>query len=70
MFYVIEVSTNLDGITAKAITEKNTKVEAEMLYHQIMASMLANPKVVSGICTVIDNTARQYHELTSVYVAS
>lgn len=61
--FVVEISTS-NGATAKAITEKGTPREAEMLFHQIMASMMANDKVTHGVCTVLDNNGRQIFELT------
>lgn len=61
--FVVEIATTKDG-TAKAITEKTNFIEAEMLFHQIMASMMANQDVSHGICTVINDDGRQSFELT------
>lgn len=64
MLYVVEISTDKQGQTAKAVTDKETMNEARMLYHQILAAMLANPDVVHGICTILTNDGRQLHEYT------
>lgn len=53
MYYVVEVSTTENG-TAKAVTEKETLDGAKMLFHQVMASIMANNKVESGLCVVLD----------------
>lgn len=52
-YFVLEVTT-ANGATAKAITEKATEKEAMMLYHQIMASALANDNVTYALCMVIN----------------
>ena len=64
MLYVIEVSTNKAGQTAKGVTEKETTNEARMVYHQTLASMLANDDVTYGLCTILNADGRQLHEYT------
>ena len=66
-FYVVEISTTAEG-TAKAVTEKADFNEAKMLYHQILASMMANANVTTGICTIIDGEGRQLIEYTELFV--
>lgn len=66
-YYVIEISTTAEG-TAKAVTEKQDYNEAKMLYHQILASMMANTNVTEGICTIIDSDGRQLLEHTEKFV--
>lgn len=66
-FYVVEISTTAEG-TAKAIAEKEDFNEARMLYHQILASMMANTNVTEGICTIIDSNARQLIDFTEKFV--
>lgn len=64
MLFVVEVSTNTSGQTAKGVTEKETLSDARMVYHQTLASMLANEKVVYGMCTILNSDGRQLHEYT------
>lgn len=64
MLYVVEISTNSSGQTAKGVTEKSSLSEARMVYHQVLASMLANPDVVHGICTILNNDGRQLYDYT------
>ena len=66
MFYVIESAT-VDGTVAKAVTTKETYREATMLFHQIMASMMANDNVEFGFCTILDNSGRQMFDFTQTY---
>ena len=66
-YFVVEAATSSAG-TAKAVTEKASYNEASMLYHQTMASMLANESVTEGICTVIDQNGTQVYELTSHFM--
>ena len=66
-WYVVEIATTAEG-TAKAVTEKEDFNEAKMLYHQILASMMANTNVTEGICTIIDSTGRQLFEYTEKFV--
>jgi len=53
-YFVIEAASVNHGAIAKAITEKDTRDEALMLFHQIRASALANPEVTYSMCTVMD----------------
>lgn len=64
MLYVVEISTNTAGQTAKGVTEKQTLSDARMVFHQALASMLANENVVHGICTILNNDGRQLYEYT------
>lgn len=64
MLYVVEISTNTAGQTAKGVTEKQTLSDARMVFHQSLASMLANENVVHGICTILNNDGRQLYEYT------
>lgn len=64
MLYVVEISTNTAGQTAKGVTEKSTLSDARMVFHQALASMLANENVVHGICTILNNDGRQLYEYT------
>lgn len=64
MLYVVEISTNTAGQTAKGVTEKQTLSDARMVYHQALAAMLANENVVHGICTILNNDGRQLYEYT------
>lgn len=66
MFRVIESAT-VDGKVASAVTPKYSIKDAEMLYHQVMASMLANDNVTEGLCTILDEDGRQMFEFTSHY---
>jgi len=66
-FFVVEIATTAEG-TAKAITEKEDFNEAKMLYHQILASMMANTAVTVGICTIIDGAGRQMIDFTEKFV--
>ena len=52
MFYVVEIVSTKDG-TAKAVTEKATIDEAQMLFHQIFASTMANQNAQSCVCLVV-----------------
>ena len=64
MLYVVEISTNTAGQTAKGVTSKETLSDARMVYHQALAAMLANENVVHGICTILNNDGRQLYEYT------
>jgi len=64
MLYVVEISTDISGVTAKGVTEKTTLSDARMVFHQALSSMLANPNVVHGICTILNADGRQLHEYT------
>ncbi|MBO7731922.1 MAG: hypothetical protein J6S67_05200 [Methanobrevibacter sp.] len=53
-YFVIEAAAvNYDAI-AKAITEKEDRDSALMLFHQIRASQLANKDLTYGLAEVID----------------
>ncbi len=53
MFYLLEISNTKKGI-AKAITEKNSLTEGEMVFHQTLASAMANADVNSILVYLID----------------
>lgn len=53
-YFVIEASAVNYGAIAKAITEKDTRDEALMLFHQVRASQLANKDLTYGLAEVID----------------
>ena len=53
-YFVIEATSVNNGAIAKAITEKDTREEALMVYHQTRASTLANANVTYSLCEVID----------------
>ena len=53
-YFVIEATSVNNGAIAKAITEKDTREEALMVYHQTRASALANSNVTYSLCEVID----------------
>ena len=55
-FFVIEAASVSNGPIAKAITEKDSRDEALMLFHQVRASALANPDVTYSLCEVIDES--------------
>ena len=55
-YFVVEASSVNNGAIAKAITEKDSKNEALMLFHQIRASALANPDVTYSLAEVIDES--------------
>jgi len=53
-YFVLEATSVNNGAIAKAITEKDTRDEALMVYHQTRASALANTNVTYSLCEVID----------------
>ena len=53
-YFVIEAASVNYGAIAKAVTEKDTRDEALMLFHQVRASSLANPEITYSLCEVID----------------
>jgi len=53
-YFVIEASAVSYGAIAKAITEKEDRDSALMLFHQVRASQLANSDLTYGLCEVID----------------
>lgn len=55
-YFVIEATSVNNGAIAKAITEKDTRDEALMVYHQTRASALANTNVTYSLCEVIDES--------------
>lgn len=54
MFYLIEKSTDMSGTVAKAIWDKPDYTTAEMNFHQIMASAMANKNAKNMLCMIID----------------
>lgn len=52
-YYLIEIADTKDGV-AKAITEKVSMDDAQMVYHQTIASAMANTKVNSSLVMIID----------------
>lgn len=59
-YFVIEAAAVNHGDVAKAITEKDTRDEALMLFHQVRASQLANSELTYGLAEVIDETGGIY----------
>lgn len=55
-YFVIEATSVNNGAIAKAITEKDTRDEALMVYHQTRASALANTNVTYSLCEVVDES--------------
>ena len=55
-YSVIEASAVNYGAIAKAITEKDTRDEALMVFHQIRASQLVNKNLTYALAEVIDET--------------
>ena len=52
-FYVVETAITADG-QANAVTVKDSKNEALMVFHQTRASALANPAVIYSMAAVLD----------------
>lgn len=63
-YFVFETAT-VDGARATAITVKDDYSEALMLFHQIRASVLANPKVTYSLTMVIDAQGSVIHQESS-----
>ena len=59
-YFVIEAAAVNYGAIAKAITEKDTRDEALMLFHQVRASQLANSELTYGLAEVIDEAGGVY----------
>ena len=59
-YFVIEAAAVNYGAIAKAITEKDTRDEALMLFHQVRVSQLANSALTYGLAEVIDETGGVY----------
>jgi len=59
-YFVIEAASVNHGAIAKVITEKDTRDEALMLFHQVRASALANPEVTYSLCEVVDESGGVY----------
>lgn len=59
-YFVIEASAVNYGAIAKAITEKDTRDEALMLFHQVRASQLANSELTYGLAEVITEAGDVY----------
>lgn len=59
-YFVIEASAVNYGAIAKAITEKEDRDSALMLFHQIRASQLANKDLTYGLAEVIDEAGGVY----------
>lgn len=59
-YFVIEASAVNNGAIAKAITEKEDRDSALMLFHQIRASQLANKDLTYGLAEVIDEAGGVY----------
>ena len=53
-YYVLEATTTAQG-TAKLVTEKETKNEGIMLFHQVMAAARANENVIEALCIVVNS---------------
>lgn len=63
-YFVFETAT-VDGQRANAVTVKDDYSEALMLFHQIRASVLANPKVTFSLTMVIDEQGSVIHQESS-----
>lgn len=59
-YFVIEAAAVNHSAIAKAITEKDTRDEALMLFHQVRASQLANSELTYALAEVIDETGSVY----------
>lgn len=55
-YFIVEASSVNYGPIAKAITEKDTRESALMVFHQARASALANPDVTYSLCEVMDES--------------
>ena len=53
MYYLIEKSTTSSGV-AKAFTDKSDLTQAQMAFHQTIASAMANSAVQNILVMVID----------------
>ena len=63
-YFVFETAT-VDGTRANAVTVKEKYEDALMLFHQIRASVLANPKVTYSLTMVIDEQGSVIHQESS-----
>ena len=53
-YFLTEISFLNDDTTAQAISAIDDITNAEMRYHQTLASAMANPKVLSMLCLIMD----------------
>ena len=63
-YFVFETAT-VNGQRANAITVKEKYEDALMLFHQIRASVLANPKVTYSLTLIIDTQGSVIHQESS-----
>lgn len=63
-YFVFETAT-VNEQRANAITVKENYTEALMLFHQIRASVLANPKVTYSLTLIIDTQGSVIHQESS-----
>ena len=63
-YFVFETAT-VNGQRANAVTVKEKYDDALMLFHQIRASVLANPKVTYSLTLVIDESGTVIHKESS-----
>ena len=59
-YFVIEAASVNYGAIAKAITEKEDRDSALMLFHQIRASQLANSEITYAMAEIIDEAGGVY----------
>ena len=66
MYYIIESHKLKDETNPIAINAKEDLTLAKMLFHQILASALANDKVISTMALIIDeagNTVKKEYNI-------
>lgn len=59
-YFVIEAAAVSYGAIAKAITEKEDRDSALMLFHQVRASQLANTNITYAMAEIIDEAGGVY----------
>lgn len=55
-YFVLDCSSVSGGAIAKAVTEKDSKDEALMVFHQTRASALSNKNITYALCEVVDES--------------
>lgn len=54
MFYLNQITTDKDGVTAKALFDYATQDEAVLVLHQVLASAMANQDVIHALCMIFN----------------
>ena len=58
MWFLVEITINYDGVSARALWERSSMDDAVMALYQGMAYAIANPDVHMAMFMIIDEAGR------------